>query len=778
VREFTQVTGTVFVVQQASIDDLETQTFSGRRFTKVQLHQIHDTIHTLKNLSRKELALTLCEHLSWRTATGSLKVNSCLTLLKQLEKRGLSPIPPPQEHRPKKRHSGSVSITNRSEPRPQIDRALAEIGPLKLQLVASGDELTLWNEYVARYHYLGYRRPFGSHLKYFIVAEGLDDEKVGCLLFAASAWALASRDDWIGWKPHHRVRRLNLIVSNSRFLIFPWINIPNLASKSLSLIPQCLGPDWQRNFGYTPVLMESFVDQSKFRGTCYQAANWQFLGQTSGRAGARSNERGHVTKKDIYVYPLESKFREILKGEPVRKAELASGMRTGQPLSVADAAFAELWAKIVQAVTEVASQFDKMWLQRRRVIDSMMLVLVIFRLVSNKDRKSYGSTIDELWENCGKMRIPLPQRDGVAASSFTEARSKLDASIFKAINQSVISAYEEEGRDAHLWRGHRIFAVDGSKLHLPRQLMVNGYKLPSPNAHYPQGLVSCLYQIKSKIPYDFDLVSHRHERKCALAHLTKLASGDLVVYDRGYFSYSMLHQHNKAGVHAVFRLKGQSYPVIASFRAGDKTDAIVTIDPGSDARRILKINHPDIQIKPLAMRLIKYRAGDTDYCLGTTLLDQDYEATAFADLYHSRWGIEELYKISKQTFAIEQFHAQSERGVKQELFAHFALITINRIFSNQVDENHRPIPGAGEDRPARTLSNFKNCVGVLLRNIEGLLIDQASRLQQTIKGVLASISRYAQKQRPNRAYPRRSMKPRGKWEPQKIKRAVPVSAMS
>ena len=140
----------------------------------------------------------------------------------------------------------------------------------------------------------------------------------------------------------------------------------------------------------------------------------------------------------------------------------------------------------------------------------------------------------ELWDQCRVMNIPLPQQKPIAPSAFSTARKKLDESIFRILNTKIISAYESDLGDQH-WKGHRLFAVDGSKINLPRQLLNKPYRTPSDHAYYPQGLVSCLYQLKSKIPYDFDLVSHYNERTLALSHLKVLNQQDLVIYDRGYF---------------------------------------------------------------------------------------------------------------------------------------------------------------------------------------------------------------------------------------------------
>lgn len=261
----------------SAIESLESTTFSGRRFTRKQLTKVVDTIQMFPKLSRKELALTLCEHLSWKSPNGSLKVNSAVDFLEKLEELGLVSLPA-------KRGSGKKSpdrvvLTAHSNEKSRICGALDEFSPIELTLVDTQQERQLWNEFMARYHYLGYKRPFGAHLRYFIVAKGCNEEKIGCLLFASSSWALSSRDKWIGWKSWQRAKRLHLIIANSRFLLFPWIKVPNLASHVLSLIPNQIGIDWPQKYGYKPVLVETFVDSEKYTGTIYKAANWRLLAQ-------------------------------------------------------------------------------------------------------------------------------------------------------------------------------------------------------------------------------------------------------------------------------------------------------------------------------------------------------------------------------------------------------------------------------------------------------------------------------------------------------------------
>ena len=196
---------------------------------------------------------------------------------------------------------------------------------------------------------------------------------------------------------------------------------------------------------------------------------------------------------------------------------------------------------------------------------------------------------------------------------------------------------------------------------------------------WPQGLLSCLLRLQSRLPVDFDLYAHTNERTAALAHLKALAAPDLVVYDRGYYCFELLCAHLRRGLHAVFRLPRNICPTIDRFIDSDRTDAVVRILPDRDTLRNLSRKYPGTRWRPLPLRLVKYTHATTTYVLGTTLLaPKRYRIADLADLYQARWGIEEMYKISKQFLEVDQFHGQRERLVKQELYAHFNLIAMAR----------------------------------------------------------------------------------------------------
>jgi len=180
-----------------------------------------------------------------------------------------------------------------------------EFEPLKLEVVEGRAELRRWREWIERYHYLGYRVPVGAQLCYWVRSGRSSDQVLGCLLWSSAAWRIAVRERWIGWSEPQRRANLQLVVNNARFLILPWVRVRGLASKILSRCAQRLPLDWEKRYGYRPLLLETMVDPSRFRATCYRAANWILVGPTKGRGrmDRRHRMHGHAVK-DLYVYPL------------------------------------------------------------------------------------------------------------------------------------------------------------------------------------------------------------------------------------------------------------------------------------------------------------------------------------------------------------------------------------------------------------------------------------------------------------------------------------------
>ena len=282
--------------------------FSGRNFTSEDIELIKWTRNKYQKLSRDELAGTVCEFLNWTTSAGRPKTSQCVAFLEKLEKDGIIELPPAVTRA--KKVSNSI-IPDYDIDTTLITGELKDFESIHLDIARAGGELKLWRKYVNDYHMLGDKQVFGSRLHYFVNS---GEVKLGCMQFSASSWALESRDKWIGWGVEDRKARLHLIVNNSRFLIFPWVNIKNLASKALALAIKQIQNDWLREYCYGPVLLETFVDLSHFAGTCYKASNWTYLGETKGRGRMDRNSEYTLSRKAIYMYPLQKDFKDCLKG--------------------------------------------------------------------------------------------------------------------------------------------------------------------------------------------------------------------------------------------------------------------------------------------------------------------------------------------------------------------------------------------------------------------------------------------------------------------------------
>ncbi len=285
--------------------------FCGRPVTRAELDLIRDIVHDFPALSVGELSKTICELLDWRRPTGGLKNHECFLFLQELKSRGWLPCLP--ELRPAfSRGPRKVALDARSEPHAPMLSTLAECLPLELDLISDGDNRNLFRQYVQRYHYLGYKVPCGAQLRYFVRSRPLSSQMVACLLFTSAALKIAPRDRWIGWGDQARKCNLPRIINNSRFLILPWIQVPQLASKILSLVVHQLPDDWLDAYGVKPLLLESFVDPERFSGTCYRAANWIHAGTTQGRGRMDRNQDVERQVKEIFLYPLHPHACDIL----------------------------------------------------------------------------------------------------------------------------------------------------------------------------------------------------------------------------------------------------------------------------------------------------------------------------------------------------------------------------------------------------------------------------------------------------------------------------------
>ena len=412
--------------------------------------------------------------------------------------------------------------------------------------------------------------------------------------------------------------------------------------------------------------------------------------------------------------------------------------------------------RVGEIIDEVSKKYDKIWKKRNREIDSKFLVSFIFQKITNKN-KGYGISLMELWDTYKNNNIEIGRKKIYASSSVCEARQKLHEDIFKEINEEIILKYGKCKKEELLLNRHRVFAIDGTRVNLPREMVDCEYKTCNKETYYPQGLMSCMYNINTQVVHDYCLEKYMNERVCAAKHIKSLEEGDVVIFDRGYFSYLMLYQCEESGINPIFRISvNLANKEIQDFMSSDAMDTVVEYKPASTVKNQLKRQGYDLDFKSIKLRLMKHEIEGQLYLYGTTLIGEEYKAELFGELYHSRWKIEEFYKISKCLVNLEEFSSKSERGLKQEIYAHFALINLARLFCNI----SRIQNGDGKND---VQYNFKNCLNLIGRNIQNLIYKTVEIIENIVSDIIVKISKIKQRIRPNRKYKRISHKPFNRW---------------
>lgn len=280
----------------------------GRVFSGGDLELIRAIIADASVPCRCEIARRTCEALKWRAPSGRLKVMSCRLALLRLEAQGLLKLPAPRPTNfQRKLDRGSEVLI--AEPSKRIECSVEALAEVLIRPVRNRCDSRVWNEAISQFHYLGYKPLPGAQMRYLVTS---GEEILAALGFGASAWKVAARDRFIGWSKEQREERLPLVVNNARFLILPWVRSPNLASYVLSRCARRIPADWQHRYGYKPVLLETFVERDRFRGSCYRAANWTYVGDTEGRGKLDRMHLRALPIKQIHVYPLRPDFRQVL----------------------------------------------------------------------------------------------------------------------------------------------------------------------------------------------------------------------------------------------------------------------------------------------------------------------------------------------------------------------------------------------------------------------------------------------------------------------------------
>jgi hypothetical protein len=284
-------------------------TIRKRTISETDISEIQDTVHEYWTKGRKEISRVLCRRWEWLQPNGRLKDMACREILLTLKRKGLITLPPPLNNA--NNHKRNKTINQIDIDQTPLVQKISGLPPVELKMVRGTDSEPLYNSLVHYHHYLGYRQIVGNHLKYIAY---IGNRPVACLGWGSAAWSVKSRDAFIGWDKKTKEQRLHFVANNTRFLVPGWVRVKCLASKILSMNIKRISDDWIKIYHHPLYLLETFVDQNRFKGTCYKAANWIRVGKTKGTAKRGHNHLVHGKIKDVLLYPLRKDFKQKLMG--------------------------------------------------------------------------------------------------------------------------------------------------------------------------------------------------------------------------------------------------------------------------------------------------------------------------------------------------------------------------------------------------------------------------------------------------------------------------------
>ena len=291
----------------------EPGTIQGRPIGEAELIQVRALLAEHPDWSRRRISEHLARLWDWRNPAGQLKDMAARTLLLKLEQRGWIELPARRQIPNNRMGRKPIATPAPSLPANPIALALADLLPLTLNEISHQklpEQRALFEALLHHHHYLSHRGSVGENLQYLV--SDRQGHPLACVLFGAAAWQCKARDQHIGWDAPARQRRLGYVANNTRFLILPWVNVPHLASHVLGRIARQLSKDWMHKYGHPIYLLETFVDTSRFKGTCYRAANWRQVGQTTGRTRQNKSHDPQAPPKAVWLYALRKDFRQAL----------------------------------------------------------------------------------------------------------------------------------------------------------------------------------------------------------------------------------------------------------------------------------------------------------------------------------------------------------------------------------------------------------------------------------------------------------------------------------
>ena len=281
----------------------------GRTVTAKDIKTIQSIIKSNPTWHRTRISQELCQLWNWRNDTGKLKDIAARAMLRKLDKENLIDLPAPV----RSANNTYRYQSKQEEPKYQpIKERLSVIQPIRITQVKTQEQARFFRALLSHFHYLGYSGPVGENLQYLVY--DCDDRILGCLLFGAPAWSVACRDRYIGWDESNRRKGLSRIANNMRFLILPEVKVPHLASHLLGKISRRVSVDWKDKYGHPIALLETYVENNQFRGTCYKAANWVKAGETTGRTRNHRTGKPKVPIKSVWLYPLRPLYHTLTSG--------------------------------------------------------------------------------------------------------------------------------------------------------------------------------------------------------------------------------------------------------------------------------------------------------------------------------------------------------------------------------------------------------------------------------------------------------------------------------
>jgi hypothetical protein len=285
--------------------------YRGRPVTDADVDFVRQLLAAHPEASRRRLSALLCQAWNWVQPNGQLRDMVCRSFMLQLHRQGLISLPPQRNTPPnnvierrKRRLRGALPLAM-----VPLEKSLSALGPVEIRQVRRTPAEPLFGRLMQDHHYLGYTQPVGEHLKYLAYAQ---EQPVAALAWSASSPHVRPRDQFVGWTRAQCQRHIHLLAYNTRFLVLPWVHVPSLATHLLGGLAQRIATDWQQLYGHPIYLLETFVDPERFQGTCYRAANWTYLGLTTGRGKNAPSHRPTRSRKEHWVYPLIPDFRRQL----------------------------------------------------------------------------------------------------------------------------------------------------------------------------------------------------------------------------------------------------------------------------------------------------------------------------------------------------------------------------------------------------------------------------------------------------------------------------------